>query len=296
MRHVLVTGAAGLIGAAVCRQLAGEGIPFTAVWHDVEPPFECRHQCDLSVPGALEAIDSADAIVHLAALLPVSFDDCAEEAERNRRMDEHVLAAAERLRARLVYASTISLYAPGTGTGAVLDENAPLEPVGPYQQEKAWVEQTGLAWAERTGLAFTALRVCAPYGPGQRTRTVIQLFAERALAGGPLEYFGSGSREQDFTWAGDAAEAFVRALDGPTGAFNVASGRPVTMRELADVVAGVAGLEAGAVRAAGRPDPQEGTLARYDVTAARRHLGWSARTTLRAGIEHVLAERLEHVR
>jgi UDP-glucose 4-epimerase len=294
MTHVLVTGAAGLIGAGVCRRLAARDVPFTAVWHRTEPPFERRHRCDLSAPGALDAIDSANAIVHTAALLPASFEDCTEEAAINRRIDEHVLATAERLRARVVYASTISLYA--SGTGAALDESAPLEPVGPYQEEKAWAERTGLAWARRTGLPFSTLRVCAPYGPGQRTRTVVQLFAERALAGGPLEYFGSGAREQDFTWAGDASEAFVRALDGPAAAFNIASGRTVTMRELAAVVAEAAGLEPDAVRAAGRPDPQEGVLARYDVTAARGQLGWSARTTLREGIDQLLAERLEHAR
>lgn len=68
------------------------------------------------------------------------------------------------------------------------------------------------------------------------------------------------------------------------------------MRGLAAVVADAAGLDPGAVRAAGRPDPQEGTLARYDVTAARRDLGWAPRTTLRAGIDQLLAERLERVR
>jgi nucleoside-diphosphate-sugar epimerase len=286
--HVLVTGAAGLLGGAVCRRLADRGVSFTPLWHRVAPPFADGLQADLTVPGALDDVGAADAIVHTAALLPASFDDCAEEAAANRRIDEHVLAAAERLRARVVYASTISLYAPGTGDA--LDESARLEPVGPYQQEKAWGERAGLAWAERTGLAFTALRISAPYGPGQRTRTVIQLFVERALAGGPLEYFGSGAREQDFTWADDGAEACVRALAGPTGAFNVTGGRTVTMRELASVVAHAAGLGPGAVRAAGRPDPQEGVLARYDVTAARRRLGWSARTPLEVGIGRLLEQ------
>jgi nucleoside-diphosphate-sugar epimerase len=62
------------------------------------------------------------------------------------------------------------------------------------------------------------------------------------------------------------------------------------MRELASVVAHAAGLGPGAVRAAGRPDPQEGVLARYDVTAARRRLGWSARTPLEVGIGRLLEQ------
>ncbi len=286
MTHVLVTGAAGLLGGAVCRRLEALGVPFTAAWYETEPPFARRLRADLRAPGALDELGAIDAVIHAAAALPSSLDASADAAAINRAIDSEVLAAAERRGARVVYASGTSLYAPGAGRA--LDESASLAPRGPYLEQKAATERLGAAWAARTGLAFTSLRISAPYGEGQRARTVLQLFVERALAGVPLEYLGSGSREQDFTWADDAADAFVRAIEGPPGVFNVASGRCVTMRELAETVAGAADLEAQQVRAAPRPDPNEGALARYDVTAARDALGWSATTTLRAGIERLL--------
>lgn len=286
MTHILVTGAAGLLGGAVCRRLQALDVPFTAVWHENEPPFAHRLRADLRVPGALDGLGAIDAVIHAAAALPASFDESADVAAINRAVDGAVLTAAEQRGARVVYASGTSLYAPTDG--AALAETAPLAPRGPYLEQKAESEELGRAWSARTGLAFTSLRVSAPYGADQRARTVIRLFAERALAGGPLEYLGSGSREQDFTWADDAADAFVRAIDGPPGVFNVASGRSVTMRELAALVAEAAGLELSQVRANPRSDPNEGVLARYDVTAAHHALGWSARTTLRDGIERLL--------
>ena len=289
MTHVLVTGAAGLLGGAVCRALEARGARFTALGHNVEPPFPSTRRADLTQPGALDGIDDVDAVVHAAAALPPSFEAGAEAAAVNRSIDGNVLLAAERFGARVVYASGAALYAPGSG--AALDECAPLEPRGPYLAQKAESERRGAAWSARTGLPFTALRVSAPYGLGQRARTVIQVFIERAVAGDDLEYFGSGGREQDFTWADDAAQAFVRALEGPPGSYNVASGSPVSIRALAALVAEVAGLGDAAVRPAGRPDPQEGALARYDVTAARDRLGWTPSTTLRRGVESLLTER-----
>jgi UDP-glucose 4-epimerase len=274
---VLVTGSAGLVGAAVCRRLNHEGIPFTAVWRTTKPDEAWRLdapliQADLSDADALTAVDGVTGVVHAAAALPSSFAGSEREAAVNRRVDDRVLELARDWRVPIA---------------SSLDESAAIAPVGAYLEEKARTEQLGL---QQSDAPFTALRVSAPYGSRQRARTVIQLFLERAVAGRPLEYYGTGSREQDFTWADDIGAAITLALRGPGGVFNIATGRPVTMRELAETVAAVAGLPPGAVRAAGREDPQEGATARFDVGAAARELGWTAATTLDAGIARLLGE------
>jgi UDP-glucose 4-epimerase len=287
---VLVTGSAGLVGAAVCRRLNHEGIPFTAVWRTTKPDEAWRLdapliQADLSDADALTAVDGVTGVVHAAAALPSSFAGSEREAAVNRRVDDRVLELARGWRVPIVYVSGTSLYRPQGASS--LDESAAIAPVGAYLEEKARTEQLGL---QQSDAPFTALRVSAPYGSRQRARTVIQLFLERAVAGRPLEYYGTGSREQDFTWADDIGAAITLALRGPGGVFNIATGRPVTMRELAETVAAVAGLPPGAVRAAGREDPQEGATARFDVGAAARELGWTAATTLDAGIARLLGE------
>ena len=63
--------------------------------------------------------------------------------------------------------------------------------------------------------------------------TVVRRFVERASRGEALLYWGSGARQQDFIHADDVAGACQAALEHQGGTFNVASGKTVTMRELA---------------------------------------------------------------
>jgi UDP-glucose 4-epimerase len=290
-RTVLITGAAGFVGAAIRSRLEERGVRVTGVGHH-EPPGGTVGPGwlwgDLTDPGFTRELPAVDSIVHVAAALPPSFEVSEREAAVNRALDDNVLDCAVRMGAQLIYASGTSLYAPGDSPRR---EGDPIAPSGPYLAEKERTESRGLALAREGWLDFSALRVSAPYGPRQRARTVIQLFIERALRTEPLEYFGSGTREQDFTYVEDVADAFAAALESPSGVFNVASGRPVTMKGLALIVARQAGLGEDAVRAAGRPDPREGALARFNVSAAKDVLRWQPSTSLEEGISRCIEER-----
>jgi nucleoside-diphosphate-sugar epimerase len=246
---------------------------------------------DLTDPRGLDALGEHDAIVHCAAALPTSFAESSPQAKVNRLIDTHVLDRGRKWHAAVVYASSASLYGPRRTGEAQLSETDPIRAAGPYLQEKAWAEDYGLQLSNEGGGAFTALRINAPYGPDQTTRTVLTLFIECALRGQPLAYWGNGTREQDFTYADDVADACTCALRGPGGVFNIASGRPRSTRELALMVAEITGAGPDAVTRAERPDPQEGYSARYDIGAARRILGWGPRVPLREGLERVVRQR-----
>ncbi len=239
-------------------------------------------------PPCRSELTPPDAVVHLAAEIPPAFEGKAAErsAERNRAIDRNVFDFAVSQGAAVVFASSGSVY--GEGRGQVFTETDAVSPRGPYAAGKADSERRGVALTKGAGLPFAALRISAPYGPGQRTRTVVRHFLERAMAGERIEYHGSGSRMQDFVYVTDVADAVVRCLEAAAdGVFNVASGRPVTMRELAEVVAAVVGDEVGRevdIGPSGQPDPQEGLTADYAVDAIRS-TGWEPRTTLREGLE-----------
>ena len=283
---VLVTGAAGLIGSAVCRHLSQTAVPFTAVWNTVEPDAASTLRADLTRADALAGIEGVTAVVHAAAALPMSFADSDAVGQINRQIDDLMLSRAQRWEVPVVYVSGTSIYRPAGEK--LLDEAAAVAPVGRYLEEKARTEELGLRQAEQTGRPFTSLRVSAPYGFGQRSRTVVVHFVDAARRGEPLQYYGTGSREQDFTWADDVGTAAGLALDGPGGVFNIATGEPVRMRQLAETVAVAAGLPLTTVRPAGRPDPQEGSKVRLDVRAAARDLGWTATTPLSEGVARLL--------
>ncbi len=303
---VWVTGASGFVGGAVVIALA-ERLGWDA--RRVVPVV--RHAASWagdglvplvwdprSEPGAEVLRERTPTIVlHLAAERPASF--AAEEVERvaehNLAIDRAVFALAARVSARVVYASGCSVY-PGRSVERV-DEQAPCEPLGPYPAEKLHAEALGLEHEAAGRFVFTSLRVSAPYGPRQKARTVLQQFVRRALRGEDLTFHGSGAREQDFVHVRDVAEAFVLAAfaEAPDarGIFHVASGQPITMRALAELVVAQVPGTTSRVRASGEPDPQETFRARYSIERAREVLGFAPTTKLADGLRECLAAAAE---
>jgi nucleoside-diphosphate-sugar epimerase len=291
--RVLVTGGTGLVGGAVCRCLVADGHLVTATCWQQTPDADGSVQwvhANLTDPHSLDVVDKPEAIVHCAAALPASLVDSSSQAETNRAIDDHVLGRAQEWRAAVVYTSGTSLYGRRKDSASSFSETDPVRALGPYLQEKTWAEDYGRQLSAEGGGAFTTLRISSPYGPEQRAQTVLRLFIQRALRGEPLLYWGDGTREQDFTYVDDVAFACACALRGPGGLFNIASGTPLSMRELALLVADITGVGPGAVMRDERSDPEEGQSARYDISAARRILQWSPRVSLREGLEHVVAQ------
>jgi UDP-glucose 4-epimerase len=290
--RVLVTGACGFIGSRVCERLARDGHEVVRIvrprrGRSSSPGGGPDLGLDLLRPGSLQSAlkDAPDVVAHLAAVIPSSFvgPEAERAAQANRRMDENVFQACEALGVGAVYASSSSVY--GLGGTEVRSETSPTFPVGPYAAAKLRAERTGERMLARRGLPFTALRINAPYGPGQRTRTVIRLFIERGLKGLPLLYHGTGSRQQDFTHVDDVADAVCRACRaGRGGLYNISSGSPVTMRRLAELVVRCLPGCASRVGPSGEEDAQEGAGASYSIERAARLLGWQPRVSLEDGI------------
>jgi UDP-glucose 4-epimerase len=286
-QRVLVTGANGLLGNFVMKELYSKGCE--AVGTDLRqgsgsellPPLVTM---DLKHPQAVMELESLlpfDAIVHCAAVIPECFtgESASESSHANQLIDANVIRFAHANSLRLLYCSTASGY---DLTAGYIDENQPLIDQGLYQQGKNKTEQH----VRRSLESYVIFRICAPYGPGQRLKTVLKLFIENALAGRDICFHGSGAREQDFVFAGDFADAVCCALvrSRVSGIFNIAGGRPISMRELAWLVQETITPKRSRVRPSGQPDPQEKNLARFDISKAAEELGWTPRTSLEEGI------------
>jgi dTDP-L-rhamnose 4-epimerase len=179
-------------------------------------------------------------------------------------------------------------------TAQPVPETAPLDPRNVYAASKVAQEHLATAFGrEHAGVTVTALRYHNVYGPGLPRDTpyagVAARFADALARGEAPRVFEDGGQRRDFVHVQDVARANVAALEaGVPGAFNVASGRPCRLIEMADALADAAGP--------GAPRPEiVGGYRLGDVRhvfaspeRACRELGFVAAVPLTSGVRDVL--------
>jgi dTDP-L-rhamnose 4-epimerase len=172
-----------------------------------------------------------------------------------------------------------------------IDETAPLDPRNVYAATKVHQEHLCFAFARETQTPVTALRYHNVYGPRMPRDTpyagVAAIFASALAAGAPPRVFEDGAQLRDFVHVRDVARANVIALtrDQPlTGAFNVASGHPRSVGEMAAALADAAGRDAPRPIVTGQY--RLGDVRHVFASAERseRVLGFKAREDFRAGM------------
>ena len=252
--QVVVTGSSGFVGRALVAELALRGHSVVAI--DRRPPSASLPQAPgplPQAPGPLVltgdllhrdelvdvALDSADAVVHLAGC-PGVRDDAADVSRRRHR--DNVLAtarvlAAVPLRVPVVVASSSSVY--GGSHGRPSRESDPLAPRGGYARSKVLVEDV-CARRAAAGGRVTVVRPFTVVGEGQRPDMAISRWAAAALGGRPLEVFGSLERTRDLTDVREVARVLATLADpavAPTAVLNVGTGRPRSLGEVVEAVA-----------------------------------------------------------
>lgn len=281
--RVLVTGASGLIGGDAVKALHLEGFDVKGLYKTL-PSLELPYKTIEGnlVSDTLLRITKAEdfnIVVHCAAYIPKNNSDLALAAVINRKIDENVIDYAVKKKARLIYVSGTSIY--GNSTVEFTEESG-IDPQGEYVMAKYASEQS----IQEKVQDYVTLRVSAPYGPYQRSRTVLRIFIENALRDQPLRYYGTGAREQDFTAVEDVSKAIVSCIKTPEakGVFNIASGKPITMKSLARIVKKQVPGTKSIVEASGLADEQEGFHARFSIEKAKTVLGWSPGVSIEQGI------------
>ncbi len=304
--NVLVTGAAGFIGSAVCRALLGRGERVVGL--DNLDPFYDRAIKDgnlrsLAGPGfAFEQGDILDSslvvrmlaehrverVIHLAALAGVR-PSIAEPARYMRVNVEGTVRILEACRERgvdqLVVASSSSVY--GARSETPFREDDPCDrPASPYAASKKASELVCSNYHELYGLAVSCMRYFTVYGPGQRPEMAIHKFVRMALAGEAIPMFGDGSSGRDYTYIDDIVDGTLGALDhqrsGAFAVYNLGGTQPVLLRELIASIGEALGIE---VAIDARPwQPGDVPITCADVSRAARDLGYAPKVPLTEGL------------
>lgn len=289
--RVLVTGASGHVGGAVVRAVHAAGMtviaasraPLTGFPPDVQP---VRAELREAFADALRPVlADCDAVVHCAAALPPAPDD--EIAAVNTAATRGLVALARECGVKqALFLSSMSLLRPPLERPVT--EAHPVAPDTAYARSKH--DGEGAVLDAGNGLTGTVFRITSPVGPGLRRDTIFSRFVRAAAQGAPLTLNGRGTRRQDYVDARDIADAVVRALSARAGGlFNIASGVPVSNRELAERCCAVFGGRSGVVFS-GAPDPDDEVVWEVCTEKARQTLGWTPRHPLEKSVRDFRAE------
>jgi len=187
----------------------------------------------------------------------------------------------------------------GADLGTVpVPESAPLDPRNAYAVSKVAQEQLAAVWADLTGGTALALRYHNVYGQRMPRDTpyagVASIFRSALEAGQAPQVFEDGAQRRDFVHVTDVAAANLAALragqPGRLRAYNVASGEPHTIGEMASVLAGAFGGPEPQVTGKYRLGDVRHVVASPDLAA--RELGFSAKVGFAAGMTQFAAAPL----
>ncbi|HUG49120.1 MAG TPA: GDP-mannose 4,6-dehydratase [Candidatus Limnocylindria bacterium] len=299
--RIFITGATGFVGRWLALELREAG-------HEVLPASaeNAHSQVDVTEPQALfTALRAAtpDAVAHLAAVSSAS--DAARDPEKTFGVAVggtvnllETLRELDRVPAVLVVSSS-EVYGRPKPEELPLTEDSPLRPGTTYSLSKVAQESVALAYAARLHLPLVVTRSFNHIGPGQRPVFVVPALAERVLAvkrGEATDIpVGNVDVRRDFTDVRDVVRAYRLLLEGLAGgsierggrAFNVASGKAVSIRHIVELLADAAGVEPII-----RVDPSlvredDAEEIKGDAAKLRAACGWQP--------EHSLSETLEAV-
>ena len=290
-KSVLVTGATGFIGRHVVKRLWTEGWQVHAVSRNggfiEDLQVESLDLADEILFQAWHCGKVFDAIIHLAADIPEQLVGLVAEKSFRQNVSAmlSLLRLAEGLECPLIYMSSSSVYGMSTSTSLPISECTCPAPNNFYSTSKAVGDLLCEQISSCTGIPCTTLRISAPYGPGSFRRTVVNIFLESALTSTNLNLYGNGARMQDFTYIDDIVEAVWLALHARVpGIFNVASGNPISMRELAEKVLLAIPESNSQIVYSGQPDSQEDYRPIFSIEKAHNQLGWSPQVDLISGL------------
>ena len=314
MGQVLVTGAAGFIGAHVCRALLARGeavigldnlnpyydpalkrARLAAMTGDAQPGAFAFHQIDLADHEAVLALMRAhpglDRVVHLGAQAGVRWSLEAPFAYTAANVTGQlaILEGVRRSEGRIghsVYASTSSVYGE-RAEGAFREGDRVDRPASLYAATKAAGELMATSYAGLYGLSLTGLRFFTVYGPWGRPDMAYWLFTEAMLAGRPIRLFNQGRMRRDFTYVDDVVAGILAVLDGPPAAaghriYNIGNSHPEELLDLVAILEELLGVRAVRELLPMQPGDVPATFA--DVGAMARDFRWRPTTDLRSGL------------
>jgi GDP-4-dehydro-6-deoxy-D-mannose reductase len=290
-----VTGSSGFVGSHLVPYLRGRGDDVVTIDRTGTPPV------DVTNAGKVRAVLEAarpDAVYHLAALSHVGQSwDAPETVFRVNALGAlNVLhACADAGVGRVLVAGSADVYGAVAEENLPLTEEAPIRPITPYGASKAAADIIALQAFLGDGLPTLRVRAFNHTGPGQSTSMLIPGLARRIAdaerVGGSKISVGNLDVVRDLSDVRDVVRAYRLLVERgePGEAYNVCSGRGVSVRDVADKMLSMSDAPLELI-----VDPQlvrPVDVPRLVGSAGRLHAvtGWTPEIELDRTLEDVLA-------
>lgn len=303
--HYLVTGGCGFIGAHLVERLLADGHTVTVI-DDLSTgkrenlPAKARLiMADVAAPGVFESVlPQVDGCFHLAAIVsvPRSTEEWLRTHQVNMGGTVALLDAVARGKRKIpvVFASSAAVY--GDNPQVPLLETAVCAPLSAYGVDKLACEWHMRIGTSIHGIPTAVLRFFNVYGPRQDPSSVysgvITIFASRMKQHLPVTIHGDGEQSRDFVYVGDVVNGLavtMRNLERAPllhGIFNLCTGTPTSVNQLAAQIARVTGSRSVIDHAPARAGDIRVSIG--SPALGRQLLGLPEGVTLESGLPHAL--------
>jgi UDP-glucuronate 4-epimerase len=322
---VLVTGAAGFIGAATARALLERGDEVVGIdnLNDYYDPSLKRARIDnlarqhgnrfrfdlidFSDANALKRLAETyafDCIVHLGAQAGVrySLENPGAYVQSNLVGHCNMLELARAIQAtHMVYASSSSVYGGNKSLPFRIEDRVD-HPLSLYAATEKADELISESYASLYRLPLTGLRFFTVYGPWGRPDMAMWIFTKALFAGQPLPLYNGGEMRRDFTYIDDIVRGVIACLDNPPvddgsgkaggstaphALYNIGNSRSEDLMRLVQLLEEATGSKALLDPQPMQPGDVKDTFA--DISAIERDLGFAPTTTIDEGVPNFVA-------
>ncbi len=293
---ILITGGAGFIGANLALELQKisdnitviddfskgvyknlEGFEGDVVVLDIsQEDIDWEHYLDFE----------PDYIFHEASNTDTTYPDDKEMLRSNIESFRNILELAVNSQSKIIYASSAGVY----GKGSIpMSENSKRDPKNAYAFSKYILENMARKYSENYDLECVGLRYFNVYGPREsfkdKAASMIYQLALQVIDGKRPRIFEFGKQFRDQIYIKDVVNANIKAMEAPSGVYNVGTGQPTSFNKIVEVLNKVLGtkLEPEYIKNPYTQFYQDQTLA--DVSLAASKMGFVAKYDIESGID-----------
>ncbi len=298
---IVITGGAGFIGSHFAEYFSARGDEVHVIDNlrsgyekNINPFNLAFHKVSITNKSAVdEILENAEVVVNLAALVsvPESIEKPYETVEINVKGLLNILEASKKHGVKkIIHASSAAIY--GDNPEQPKRISMKPEPKTPYAITKLDGEYYLRMYAEEFGLNTTSLRFFNVYGPRQDPKSqyaaAVPIFIDKAVKGEDLVIFGDGEQSRDFIFVKDVVRAGVLSMQfqGKGEVFNVATGKSVTINEIAKTIIEITGSKSKIVYANERPGDIKYSSASIKETTEK--LGFEPHYDLKYGLNETI--------